>query len=150
MILDGLVGTVLGVVAIALAADGEPIAAVPALGGATYLYAAISGNTKVNECNTALARFGTEVNPGEMGPERARDLDADELVAGTDEDRPRTASRPPPSAIDRPDGMTGSAAPPPGSITTPPVQPPPAPQPPAPRPADVEETWAEFWKVVVP
>jgi hypothetical protein len=154
--LDGLASGVMGLTGFALLADGEEAAAAPLVISAVYALAAVYGNSTVNECRAAVAKYEDAT--------RANDLTA--MPEGTLPGRPSRAALK--RGVDAHTGVpnppladpfveahqTGPVAKPAPPTTTapaqPPVaQPPPAPSPPVrPPPPPASDPWREFWREV--
>ena len=155
VVLDGLMATAMGVVALTLVDTEEPaIALLPAAIGALYVGGAIRGNSNVNACRTEMDGFA-------MG--RTPPLPDESEPAAVAASRPMVTApvaTEPPAPVPAVNAQPGSPAPP--LVTPPPAPPtaqppPPAPGPmtmrprapaPPPRPAPSDDAWGEFWKEV--
>src|SRR5688572_20385348 len=59
VVLDGVMASAMGVLALTLVSDPEPaLALLPLAIGALYLGGAVKGNSVVNQCREAMAEFG--------------------------------------------------------------------------------------------
>lgn len=161
VVVDGLMTTTFGVIAIAMAADGEGEgAAIMGLGGLAYGLSAAAGNSSANKCRAAHDEYLALIERQEAEAAFARSGGPGGATDGT-------TIGGMPIAPDDDDGdpyrpVARVAQPQPQPQPQPPPQPQPQPQPqpapvvkttPAPRPAaakrdDDDVDWDEFWKEV--
>ncbi|MBX3157454.1 MAG: hypothetical protein KF773_15875 [Deltaproteobacteria bacterium] len=85
---DGVAGGLFGLTGLALLADGEEASAIPLIVGGIYVLAAVYGNSTVDECNAAVAKFE---NDETRRRELARTFEAEERDEA--QARPGRASR---------------------------------------------------------
>jgi hypothetical protein len=148
VVLDGVMATAAGLVALSLAGENEPaVALLPAGLGALYLGGAISGNRSVNKCRAAMTEYETYMASGSMRP--PVDVPDEQPIAP-----PRRApiattqqAAAPVAAIAEPT-QPAIAVPPQAPAASPPAVPKPAGKPaPAPKQQD-QADWSEFWREV--
>lgn len=175
--LDGVMATAFGVTTLAVAAEGEPAAALIPLGiGALYLGGAVAGNRAVDACRKALEDYDQSYD-GERYAITDDDEDDDKPViprgqpAGQASQPQRFPQQPPPYQTPYPPAgypnAPASGYPPPTPAqpfpaqpqppVVQPTQPPPPPQPaqqpprqqrPAPAAAADDGDWSDFWREV--
>jgi hypothetical protein len=146
---DAIVGSLLVFGSlIALANDAGSSALLPGAAGAGLVLSALSGNSKVNDCRAAIAKYdaATDDEPAPIArrprARRARD-------PGAPPSAPSGVA--PAPAPQQPVIMPRSPQPPQQPAPAPPQPPPPQPQPPVSAPTQpsaptAPDVWADFWR----
>lgn len=157
VVLDGVMATALGVVALSLVtADESAVALLPAAVGALYVGGAIRGNNNVNACRAEIDNYTMAMGQRPVLPDESRDA---EMPLATAPMSPAMVNPPPgPPPVAQPPVAQPPIAQPPVAqqpvtpVAQPPIAQPPIAQPPPkmprPRPAPRDDEWGEFWKEV--
>lgn len=157
VVIDGLMATAAGIVALSLLANDLPAPAlIPAGIGALYIGGAVHGSRAVDECRAAMDEFSQGVAARDTldrtPPPRSLD---DEMGEQAPPIPKKQRPAPPPVAVQPPPPTPVVEAPSSDAEQEPAEQPPaPAKQPPPKkkmppsRPAPSDDEWSEFWREV--
>ena len=141
VVLDGMVATAAGIVAIGLAsADEGEAALIPLSLGALYIGGAILGNNRVNECRKAMGEFESYMAAREIDDTERRPV----RRVQPPESPPSVAVVPPPVAP--PPAPVAAPVPPAATVPTPKPAVAPAKPAPPPAPAKRDDEWSDFWQ----